>query len=396
MRVALVSPYDLDRPGGVQSHVRALAGALVRAGDRVLVVGPGRPAAAGPAGRGSGDGAVPDGPVEVRVGPGRAVAFNGSRAPILLDPRGVRRARRAIAAFAPDVVHVHEPLAPLLGLAVAWGVARRPGGPSLVVTHHAWSDRARLYRAAAPVGRRILARAGGVIAVSEAAAAYHAAALGVPRSRFTVVPNGVDVGRFARPRTPRAPDDPLTVLFLGRLERRKGVLVLAEAYAALRRRRGDLALVVVGTGPDEAEARRALAADTTVRFLGAVAQDRLPGVLAEADVVVAPSLGGESFGIVLLEAMASGAALVASDLPGYRSVVDPDHALLVPPGDVDALAAAVGRLADDAALRQRLAAAGHVRVADFDWAEVAGRVRRVHAAAVGRTVPPPPGAPPRA
>lgn len=375
MRVALVSPYDLDAPGGVQSHVAALARELARVGDEVTIVGPGR------TGR-----TTEDGVEVVRVGRSIGVAFNGSVAPVLIDPRGVGRALAAIRARGCEVVHVHEPLVPLLGLGVALGTDR-----ALVTTDHAWSERSRLLRLARPVGRRVLARAGAVLAVSPPAAAYHAHALGVDIARYDVVPNGVDVTRFADARRARTVVPPvrgaLHVVFVGRLERRKGIVVLARAWARLRAERPDLdvRLDVVGRGGDEAEARRLLADQRDVRFLGQVGQDELAGVLAEADAAVAPSLGGESFGIVLLEAMAAGLALIASDLPGYRSVVTHDRdALVVAPGDEAALVAALALLADEPDRRARLVARAMGEVAAYDWPRIAARVRASYERALGR------------
>ncbi|MFU8840214.1 MAG: glycosyltransferase family 4 protein, partial [Nitriliruptoraceae bacterium] len=164
MRIAIVSPYDLAVPGGVQSHVRLLAAALRRAGDRVVVVGAGTPGVGRP------DGGV----AEVTVGSSRGVAFNGSVAPIALSPAAARRTRAVLTALAPDVVHVHEPLVPMVGLAAA----TQPATPR-VLTFHAWSDRSRAYRAARPLARRVLDAADRAIAVSPAAAGYHARALGV-------------------------------------------------------------------------------------------------------------------------------------------------------------------------------------------------------------------------
>lgn len=389
MRIALVSPYDLGVPGGVQSHVRALATALSLAGDEVLVVGPGRDdGAARDAGRmravvasaapAAAAAAATPSVHEVRVGRSLAVAFNGSRAPVLIDPRGIARARAAIAEVDAEIVHVHEPLVPLLGP----GIALADGRP-LVTTNHAWSDRARLYRAVRPLGRRVLSRAAAALVVSEAARTYHAAALGLPRERFTVVPNGVDVARFAGAEPAPRERGRRRVLFVGRLEPRKGVRVLARAFAELAAERPDLELVVVGTGPDAPRVRDLAGADAPVRMLGSVAQADLPAVVASADVVVAPSLGGESFGIVLAEAMAAGRPLVASDLPGYRSVVAAgDEAVLVPPGDASALRGAIARVLDDAALAAALVAAGRRRVAELDWTHVAARVRSHYVAAV--------------
>jgi phosphatidyl-myo-inositol alpha-mannosyltransferase len=366
MRIAIVSPYDLDVPGGVQSHVRLLAAALRHGGDRVVVVGAGAPGVRREDG-------------EVAVGASRGIAFNGSVAPIALGPASAARTRQVLADLAPDVVHVHEPLVPTVGLAAATG----PGAPR-VLTFHAWSDRSRAYRAVRPVARCVLDAAGAAIAVSPAAAAFHAGALGVEVGRFRLVPNGVDVAPFATAADElgdgRA-DGPPRLVFVGRLEPRKGVLVLARAYLALRADLPDVRLTIVGDGPERGELEALLRGvpQDHVELAGRVTGPALAAALAAADVAVAPALGGESFGIVLLEAMAARTAVVASDIPGYRSVVtDGNNGVLVRPDHPDALAAAIRALLADPGRRQALVDAGVATAAAHDWSEVAARVRAVY------------------
>jgi phosphatidyl-myo-inositol alpha-mannosyltransferase len=360
VRVALVSPYALDVPGGVQAHVTSLAGALRGQEHDVTLVGPGA---------GS----------HVHVGRAVRVPFNGSVAPIAASPTAARATRRALAELRPDVVHVHEPLVPAVGIAAATA-----GSAPTVGTFHAWSDTDRLYRAGRPIARRIVGRLDARLAVSDAAAAYHCCALGLPPSGFRIVPNGVDVARFAdAPPFPelRDPDRP-ALLFVGRLERRKGLEPLVRAFTRLKTDRPELRLVVVGDGPErdrcQALLPERLRAD--VSFLGRVDHDDLPRLYASADLYVSPALGGESFGIVLLEAMAAGVPLVASDIPGYRSVArDGAQGRLVPPGDVPALATAIGALLDNPALRAAMATEGRRTVDDYDWAVVARRAVAVYA-----------------
>jgi phosphatidyl-myo-inositol alpha-mannosyltransferase len=366
VKVALVSPYALGVPGGVQAHVTALAAALRRTGHEVTVIGP------GPTGTGEGATDV------VGVGRSLAVPFNGSEAPIALWPSAARATRRAIARLAPDVVHVHEPVVPWVGLAAA-----TTDQAPVVGTFHAWSDRVRLYRAARPVGGRVARHLAARIAVSEAAASYHARALGVPRSAFRLVPNGVEVARFAqaRPFDELADPERPTLLFVGRLERRKGLEPLVRAFTRLKTDRPELRLLVVGDGPERQRCEELLPAGlrADVRFLGRVPHEDLPRYYATADLYVAPSLGGESFGIVLLEAMAAGRPLVASDIPGYRSVAtDGRQGRLVPPGDPAALAGAIGALLDNPALRRAMAADGRRTVAAYDWTQVAEQVADVY------------------
>jgi phosphatidyl-myo-inositol alpha-mannosyltransferase len=366
MRIALVCPYDLSIPGGVQAHVLALADRLRRGGDEVRVVGPS-----------STDPARSDD--VVAVGRSVGVRFNRSVAPVALDPRAARSTLRALRGLEPDVIHVHEPAVPVVSLAATLR-APRP----IVATFHAWSDRDRAYRAARPLLRPTLRRIDRRIAVSPPAARHHAGALGLPVGSFRVVPNGVDTARFrdaaALPELTAHPGPVL--LFVGRLEPRKGLEHLLRAHRMLRSDRPDAHLVVVGDGPERQSCERLLGADdrASVTFVGQVQPGALPRYHASADVFVAPALGGESFGIVLLEAMAAGVAVVASDIPGYRSVVDDGRdGVLVPPGRAGSLTGALRGLLADPERRAALVAAGHRTADEHDWSVVAGRIREIYA-----------------
>lgn len=363
MRIALVCPYDVGIPGGVQAHVLALAGRLRADGDDVVVLAPSEGEAS--------EGIIP-------VGGSVRVPFNDSQAPIAVSPVAVRRALVALDRFRPDVVHVHEPGAPLLSLAVCLR-----GPHPLVGTFHAWSDSDRLYRIARPLLRAGIDRLSAKLAVSAAAASYHAGALGLPERSFREVPNGVDVGRFgdAEPLPEIVDAGGERLLFVGRLERRKGVEELVRAFIRLKAERPGLRLLVVGDGPERPRCQNLLPARlrSDVLFLGEVAQEDLPRFYASAHVFVSPALGGESFGIVLLEAMAAGLPVVASAIPGYRSVVrDGIEGRLVPPGDSRALASAVGTVLDNAALREAMADEGRHTVASYDWSVIAQRTRDIY------------------
>lgn len=392
MRVVIVSPYALDVAGGVQGHVRALAGALRRAGDDVLVIGPSRDGRrlADPRGDPSGGPRPLAGPLRV-VGATTSVPANGSRAPVALGPRAAARLRRTLRSAAPDVVHVHEPLVPVLGPA-----AMLAGVGALVATFHASADGGalpRLYRSVRGPGRRIVGRADALTAVSPVAAAFHTHALGLDPATLTVVPNGVDVARFAprggswdRSGSDRRRGEEVLV-FLGRLEHRKGADVAVRAFLRLAEDRPGLRLRVLGDGPLRPVLERLRAAAppgvaARLDLAGRVEPAALPQELADAEVAVLPARGGESFGMVLLEAMASGLAIVASDIPGYRDVArDGREAVLAPAGDDAALAAVIARVLDDAGLAGRLRAAGAARAAAHDWAVVADRMRAVYLAA---------------
>lgn len=366
MHIALVSPYALDVPGGVQAHVADLSRALRARGEEVSVVGPG-----------DGD--------HVRVGGARPISFNGSKAPIALSPAAVRATRGALRDLAPDVVHVHEPVVPAVGVAAATSDVA-----PVVATFHAWSDSVRAYRAARSLARKAVRGVAGRLAVSEAAADFHARALGVSPQAFTIVPNGVEVARFADAEPIEAiADDPRpTLLFVGRLERRKGLEVLVRAFTRLKAKRPDLRLHVVGDGAERTRCEALLPATlrADVVFHGRVDHDALPRFYRSCDLYVSPALGGESFGIVLLEAMAAGAPIVASDLPGYRSVArDGGQGRLVPPGEPAALAEAIDALLDNEALRAAMAAEGRRTVAAYDWPVVADRLRTIYLDVIERT-----------
>lgn len=354
MRVALVCAYDLDAPGGVQVHVDGLAAALREAGHEAEVLGPGR-------------------------GLGRPVRvpYRGTVAPIAPWP-GVARARRALDAFDPDVVHVHEPFTPSASM---WATlaSRVP----VVATFHAWLDRSRAYELAGPalgaVGRRLAAS----IAVSRAAADFLRAA--VPSLDPVVIPNGLSVATFAD--APRlAWPAGRRIAWAHRLDVQKGFGVLIEAFDRLAGERADLWLSVGGDGAD----RRLVetlspGARPRVGMLGPLRHADVPSVLAGADVAVAAATGQESFGYALVEAMAAGVPVVATDIEGYRQVATPEvDALLVPPGDPDALAAAIARVLDEPRLASDLATAGRHRAATFDWSIVAGRIEDVYRAALRR------------
>jgi phosphatidyl-myo-inositol alpha-mannosyltransferase len=362
LRVALVCPYDWAKPGGVRAHVDSLAGYLRGAHD-VAVFAPA---------------SAPVPPDVHRVGRPVGIPFNASVAPLAPAPTAARRLLRELRAYAPEIVHVHEPLVPVVALAAA------AAGPRPVVgTFHAWSDRARLYRGVAPLGRRVAARLAARIAVSPAARSYAAAALGLPEGAFALVPNGIDVARFAatEPIPELADRDRPLLLFVGRLERRKGLEVLVRAYLRLRVSRPEVRLCVVGDGPERDRCQRLVPPSVRpdVLFVGAVAPDDLPRYHASADVFVAPALGGESFGIVLLEAMAAGLPVVASAIPGYRTVLrDGLQGRLVAPADVPALADALAVLCANGHLRAALAAQGRITAEEYDWTVVGARVAAVY------------------
>ena len=354
-------PYSLDVPGGVQNHVRDLAEALIGLGHHVSVLAPSEsddlPPYVVPAGR-----AVP-------------VPYNGSVARVSFGPVMAARVRRWLHAGAFDLLHLHEPATPSLSL-LALRAARCP----VVATYHASNGRSRALTATAALLRPSLEKVSARIAVSEHARGH------VGAERW-VIPNGVYVDRFASAE-PRADwrGETGTVAFVGRLgEPRKGFELLARAFAKVAAERPGCRLLVVGGG-DVAEARRLLPRQLRdqVLFLGAVDDHAKAVALRTADVYVAPNTGGESFGLVLVEAMAAGATVLASDLPAFRRVlVDGACGELFATGDVDGLASGLTGLLDDPARRAVLDEAARAAVHRYDWSVVAGRILRVYETVAG-------------
>ena len=357
MRVALVCAYDCSIPGGVQTQVLGLARTLLAGGDEVLVVAP----SAGPLGLAPIDGA----PVAT-VGHSLSVPVNGSRAPVSPWPTTMRRTLKAIGRFAPDVVHVHEPLVP--GPALAATLFAPP--PLVGTFHRGGADRA--YRYFGHATARAAGRLTATFAVSDEAAATARAAVGRRAGALEIVPNGVEVGRLAE--AVPTPSDGPTVVFVGRHETRKGLGVLLEAVALLP---PGVRIWVLGDGPESAALRRGAPEGHAIEWLGRVDDAERASRVAGADCYVAPSLSGESFGVVLLEAMAAGTAVVASDLPGYRLAAG-GAARLVPPGDPVALAAALAEVLADEAARTGLEVAGRARAAACSMEAVAARYREAY------------------
>ncbi|MFP5346104.1 MAG: glycosyltransferase family 4 protein [Actinomycetes bacterium] len=362
MRVGIVCPYSFDVPGGVQFHIRDLAEHLMSLGHVVSVLAP----------------ADDDTPVPAYVEPaGRAVPvpYNGSVARVSFGPVSNARVRRWLAEGDFDVVHIHEPITPSLALLALWNAT----GP-IVATFHTAILRSRAMQAAYPVVRPSLEKISARIAVSEDARRTLVEHLG---GDAVVIPNGVYVDRFASAPvaeewegTEGAP----TLAFLGRLdEPRKGLEVLCRALPALLSGWPDLRVLVAGRG-DADEALEVLGeAARSVTFLGAVSDEAKASLLRSVDVYVAPQTGGESFGIVLVEAMSAGTCVVASDLGAFRRVLDDgEFGLLFPTGDPDALATAVASALADPGRRAELAAAGQAGVRRYDWSIVAADVLAVY------------------
>ncbi|HUA95888.1 MAG TPA: glycosyltransferase family 4 protein, partial [Acidimicrobiales bacterium] len=318
VRVSMVCPYSLSRPGGVQGQAAGLARSLRRLGHEVALLAP----------DGAGPLAPGDGPFDGTWSVGRSVGVraNGSVAPVALSPSAALRLSRFAARHRADVVHLHEPLAPVAG----YGCLLSRPAPMVGTYHRAGTSRwSGVLRPVAGWGDRRLDVA---CAVSAEAAATAGALTG---RHCEVLFNGVEVDRFARAEP--WPTEVPTVLFLGRHEPRKGLATLLDAFTAVP---DPVVLWVAGDGPETLELERRHPPGARIRWLGVLSDDEVARRLAGAHVLCAPSLGGESFGMVLLEAMAAGCAVVASDIPGYRAAAG-GHASLVAPGDPAALARAL-------------------------------------------------------
>ncbi|MBA2609786.1 MAG: glycosyltransferase family 4 protein [Actinobacteria bacterium] len=338
MRIGMICPYSLTIPGGVQMQVLGLARALRDLGHSVQVLAP----SDGP-------------PPEAAVTPlGKSVPFatNGSLAPIAPDPSAAIRTMRALRNEQFDIVHIHEPLVPGPSL-TALLFSECP----LVGTFHR-AGASTAYALLKPIVRRIGNRLTLRVAVSEDARRTAFDGIG---GDYKILFNGIDVERFSRAEP--WPTDGPTVFFFGRHESRKGLTVLLKARAALDE---DVTIWVAGAGPETEALQRLTADDRRVQWLGRVDDIELARRLAGADIACLPSLHGESFGIVLVEAMAAGTAIVASDIPGYRAVARPEeHAVLVAPDDSAALGHALRDLLKNKTRRDELVAAGRIRAEEF-------------------------------
>lgn len=371
MKICLVSPYDYSHPGGVSEHVRHLAEELRDRDHTVKVMAPSTQL--------DDDHGIAD---YIRIGRSVPVPGNGSVARIALSFHLARRVRGILDEEGFDVVHYHEPLSPALPITTL----RFHRGAN-VATFHAFARRNLGYYYARPFLKRYFKRLHSLIAVSVPARDF------VSRyfpGQYHIVPNGIDIRRFS-PELPAIPELRTpgwqTILFVGRLEQRKGLPTLLEAYAQLRRRRAHVRLVVVGDGPGRWGYERYVEAEAIpdVTFMGHVDAALLPRCYASADVFCAPAVGRESFGIVLLEAMASGVPVLASAIQGFSQVVSHGvDGMLVRVGDAEAWAETLEVvLADEQ--RRRLMAHNGLRTSQrHDWARIVDMVLDVYAEARDR------------
>jgi phosphatidyl-myo-inositol alpha-mannosyltransferase len=358
LKIGIVTPYGYPHPGGVNEHVRFTHDAMRRMGHEVWIITSkyGRERES--------EGHV------IRLGTGWAAPANGSVGRVTLGLRFKRQAREVLEAENFDILHFHEPFVPFLSPTVL-----DQSKTVNVATFHAFGGFSPSYWIGKRFAGRLAERLHGRIAVS--GAARHFISRYFP-GEYEIIPNGVDLDRYtgAEPYE-NLRDGTLNILFVGRLEERKGLIHLLKAYNRLRKRKVDARLLVCGAGPKLREYKRfvGLRGIRDVEFLGRVSDNEKVRYFASADIFCAPNTGQESFGIVLLEAMAAGVPIVASDIHGFKRVVERNvQGLLVEPKNPRALAAALYALARDPDLRHEMGDAGRARAPEFSWDRVTERI----------------------
>ena len=358
LKIGIVSPYGYPHPGGVNEHVRFTYEAMTRMGHDVWIITSkyGRERES--------EGHI------IRLGTGWAAPANGSVGRVTLGLRFKHQAREVLEAQRFDILHFHEPLVPFLSPTML-----DASETVNIATFHAFGGFSPSYWIGSKFAGRLADKLDGRIAVS--GAARHFINRYFP-GEYRIIPNGVDLERFqsAEPYE-QLRDGTLNILFVGRLEERKGLIHLLKAYHRLRKRKVDARLLVVGDGPKRREYRRfvGLRGIRDVEFLGRVSDRKKVRYFASADIYCAPNTGQESFGIVLLEAMAAGVPIVASDIHGFKRVVERNvQGILVEPRNPRAMAAALYALARDPDLRHEMGEAGRLRAPEFSWDRVTERI----------------------
>ncbi len=364
MKIALVSPYDYPYPGGVTEHIHHLEMEFTRRGHTVKIIAPSSTTT----------GTDHDDLSRniYRIGGIVPVPVSGSIARITLSPSAYRWIKKILHKERFDIVHLHEPLMPVLCL-----VALRHSKSVNIGTFHAYRESNFAYLAGKAVLKRFVGRIHGRIAVSpparELVSKYFP-------GEYEIIPNGIDLDTFGADDIqplPQYQDDHRNVLFVGRMEKRKGLRYLLSAWPSITRQQPQTRLIVVGEGDLREECENFVTENRLANVVccGFVSNAELPRYYRTADVFCAPSTGFESQGIILLEGMAAGRPIVASGIAGYRRVItDGQEGLLVPPEDDAALSAAIVQLLEDADLRQRMGQAGRVTAQGYAWDRVAGQV----------------------
>jgi phosphatidylinositol alpha-mannosyltransferase len=366
MKIALISPYDYFYPGGVNKHISHLATNFRRMGHDARII----------AACSDEDAQVPSHVIKITssVIP---LPISGTIARITLSPRVYKRVKKTLIRESFDVIHLHEPMTPVLPLTVLRHAPVTPQS-TIIGTFHAYRESNPGYNYGKPVLKKCFERLDGRIAVSEAASHY---VNSYYPGEYVIIPNGIDLHQFGPhipPLTWRQDERP-TILFVGRLEPRKGFKYLLHAFPYVRQVIPNARMIVVGAYSREDKEPHVMWARQNkvqgVRFVGPVTEEDLPRYYRSCDVFCAPSTGFESFGIVLLEAMASGAPIVASDITGYRQVLrHEEEGLLVEPENEQALAQALITLLQNPQRRRQMGQRGMARAATYSWDRVARQV----------------------
>ena len=358
LKIGIVSPYGYPHPGGVNQHVHYTHDAMRRMGHDVWIITSkyGRERES--------EGHV------IRLGTGWAAPANGSVGRVTLGLRFKKQARELLEEHRFDILHFHEPFVPFLSPTML-----DASNTVNIATFHAFGGFSPSYWIGSKFAGRLANLLHGRIAVS--GAARHFINRYFP-GEYRIIPNGVEVDRYADAQPfENLRDGTLNILFVGRFEERKGLIHLLKAYHRLRKRKVDARLLVIGAGPKEREYRRfvGLRGIRDVEFLGRVSDEDKVRYFASADIYCAPNTGQESFGIVLLEAMAAGVPIVASDIHGFKRVIERNvQGLLVEPRNPRALAAGLYALARDPELRHEMGEAGRARAPEFTWDRVSERI----------------------
>jgi phosphatidylinositol alpha-mannosyltransferase len=372
VKIALVSPYDFAYPGGVTLHISYLERYFTKMGHEVKVIAPASKAVSS-----FGDRFIP-------IGRPRPIPTSGSIARLTISPWLSSRVKAVLSKENFDIIHLHEPLMPMLCTTVL-----RLSQTANIGTFHACHGRPG-YNFAKPIGKWILRRwfrkLDGKIAVSKPAMEF---AHGHFPGYYNIIPNGVDLDHFSPDVSPidEFCDGKVNILFVGRLEKRKGLNYLLEAFKQVKQEISNSRLIIVGPGTRlrrkyERQVKRSGLKD--VVFVGFVPYDELPRYYKTAAVFCAPATGRESFGIILLEAMAVGKPIVASNIEGYASVVTHGvDGLLVPPEDEEMLARALISLLTDQSLRQEMGAKGRVKALEYSWEHIAQNVLNYYVRVLG-------------
>ena len=363
MKIALVSPYDFAYPGGVTYHVSSLEQHFTRMGHEVKVIAPASKAITNLGDR------------FIRIGRPWPIPASGSISRIAISQTLFRAIKNVLDKENFDIIHLHEPLMPMLCIQVL-----RLSQTANVGTFHAYDGRPG-YNLGKPVTtvmlKRWFGKLDGKIAVSQPAMEFVS---GYFPGQYNIIPNGIDIGHFSPDVSPidEFCDGKANILFVGRLEKRKGLNYLLEAYRIIKKELPNSRLLIVGPGTRLRRKYKEWVSNNNVKdvvFVGSVPYDDLPRYYKTADICCAPATGGESFGYVLLEAMAMGKPIVASDVEGYASVLtDGVEGLLVPPRDKSKLAQSIISLLADKSLQLQMGARGGLKAQEYDWESVAQRI----------------------